>query len=420
MNYSKLVPRDSFMGRYLHYMRTQETAHAFDWWCGMWCISAACGRRVVVARPRAPVFMNFYTILVGDSGVARKSTSVNTAGRLVRELVADDEAMGYIDAKMTGEKLDELLHNRTAATGTGQLCIAISELAVFLGTERYVANMPTLLTDLYDCPAYRHGGGTITRGECIQRNVFVTFLSASTPVWLLKTVNPNVVEGGFASRCLFVVSNQPKARIAWPTSDGLGLEEIEHDALLQDLQRMRAYATAQKEIMLSQDALTAFTKWYDARVPATDEFKQAFESREDAHVLRVAACLCINDETWQITSMHVDQAIELVTALKETSVDIFESTEHKTKYAKALDTIRAILIGAGENPVPRHQLFARCRYTVDNNSFLTLIDILHEVGAIQRYELRTGEAGRPTDYIRGTKLLTGANLSQHVLDRLDY
>ena len=157
-DYYKLVPRESFMGRYLRFMSTQETAHAFDWWCGMWLISVACGRRVVVARPRAPVYMNFFTILVGDSGIARKSTSVTTAGRMARELLTTDDSMGYVDAKMTGEKLDELLHTRTSAYGAGQLCIAISELAVFLGTERYVANMPTLLTDLYDCPAYRHGG----------------------------------------------------------------------------------------------------------------------------------------------------------------------------------------------------------------------------------------------------------------------
>jgi len=415
-DYYKLVPRESFMGRYLRFMSTQETAHAFDWWCGMWLISVACGRRVVVARPRAPVYMNFFTILVGDSGIARKSTSVTTAGRMARELLTTDDSMGYVDAKMTGEKLDELLHTRTSAYGAGQLCIAISELAVFLGTERYVANMPTLLTDLYDCPAYRHGGGTIARGECIQQNVYVTFLSASTPIWLLKTVNPNVVEGGFASRCMFIISNKPKAKIAWPESSTR--VDMEWADMLQDLQHIRAQAASQPEITMSADALTTFTDWYNAREPSFDTFKQAFESREDAHVLRVAACLCINDQTWQIGTTHVTDAINLVSEVKGDSVNIFESAEQKSKYATALDNIRSYLIAAGSDPVPRHQLFQRCRYVIPSDSFLTLLDILHEVGAIQRYTLKHDGAGRPTDFIRGTRLLLRANLGQTVLERI--
>jgi len=136
-----------------------------------------------------------YLVLIGDSGVPRKTTSVTTAGNLVRDLYADNDVIGYLDGKMTGERLDQILHERTVEHGSGQLAVAIPELAVFMGTEHYVANMPTMLTDLYDCPRLRNGGGTISRGGTIQRNIWLSFLSASTPVWLLKTVNPNVVEG---------------------------------------------------------------------------------------------------------------------------------------------------------------------------------------------------------------------------------
>ena len=87
MNYQRLVPRDSFMGRYLAYMQSQETAHIYDFWCGLWCISTACGRNAYVARPRAPVFLNLYIVLVGESGVPRKTTAVNTAARVVRGIV---------------------------------------------------------------------------------------------------------------------------------------------------------------------------------------------------------------------------------------------------------------------------------------------------------------------------------------------
>src|SRR4051794_6591427 len=128
------------MGRYLNYMEQQETAYAFDFWSGMWALACACGRLTYVARPRAPVFLNLYTILIGESGIARKTTSVGTAARLVRMLTSEDPELGFIDAKVTAEKLDGLLHERTLEHGSAQFCIAIPELAVFLGTEQYVAN----------------------------------------------------------------------------------------------------------------------------------------------------------------------------------------------------------------------------------------------------------------------------------------
>jgi hypothetical protein len=413
-HYDRLVPPDSFMGLYLQHMSTQESAYNFDWWCGMWCISAACGRSTWVDRPRAPVFMNMYIVLVGDSGVARKSTSVWTAKNVVRPVLAEHDYVAMLDAKMTPEALDALLHERSATHGSAQMCITIPELAVFLGTERYVATMPTLLTDLYDCPAIRHGGGTIERGECIQRNVWLSFLSASTPVWLLKAVNPNVVEGGFTSRCLFVIANEPKRSVPWPDADA-----PDHtDALVSELRRIRDHAKAHGGIQLAPDALNAFSRWYGNRPRALDAFKQSFEAREDAHVLRVAALLCINDGSWIVHRSHVNVAVQLVTELKENSGRIFESTATKTKYATTLDTVRNMLVSTGMDPVSRHKLYLKCRGHVSLDEFLSLIEVLHEIGAVQRFEvLNDAGMGRPTQYIRGTQVLLSRGLGEQVLER---
>ena len=317
-SYSKLVSPDTFMGRYMRFMERQETASVFDWWAGLWAMAAVCGRATYVARPRAPVYLNMYLVLIGESGVARKTTSVTSAGTLVRATLQGSD-IGYMDAKLTAEKLDELLHERTMEHGSSQICIAIPELAVFMGTERYVANMPTLLTDLYDCPSHRHGG-TIIRGESIQRNVWLSFLSASTPVWLLKTVNPNVVEGGFTSRCLFILSNQPKKKIPWPSGED---ESDERAWLLNDLRRIHVHASSGEPIVLTDGAMAAFRKWYNARGHSLDAYRQSFESREDAHVLRVAALLSVNDDTWRIDHGHIMRAIMLVKQVKgEGSYDL--------------------------------------------------------------------------------------------------
>lgn len=402
------------MGRYLTYMQSQETAYSFDFWSGLFCVSTACARNVWVDRPRAPVYLNMFTILVGESGRPRKSASITFAQRIIRQLTGPSQSVGHIDAKVTPEKLDELLHDRTLEHGSAQLCITVPELAVFLGTERYIAAMPILLTDLYDCPTARDGGGTIQRGKVVQRNVWLSFLSASTPIWLLKTVNPNVIEGGFTSRCFFIVANEPKHAIPWPDDgDPTLLADI-----LDDIKIIQAEAKKHGPIQINDYAMRAFTDWYVARPRSFDPFKQSFQAREDAHVLRVAALLSINDGTWLVRRSHIKVAIRLVAGVRDRSNDIFEGAEVQSKYAIAFDRIRGLLVSTGLDPMPRSRLMLALRSILTREEFITLLEVMHEIGAIQRFAIKAEARGRPTEYVRGTNMILQRNLAEKVLEKL--
>jgi hypothetical protein len=329
-------------------------------------------------------------------------------------LLGADSAIGHVDSKITPEHLESILHGRALEHGTAQLCITIPELAVFLGTERYVASMPILLTDLYDCPSVREGGGTITRGTVIHRNVWVSFLSGSTPIWLLKTVNPNVIEGGFTSRCYFIVANEPKRRIPWPIES----DTVLWQDMVDDMTMIAQEAKARGDIQLQPAALDAFTKWYRERQHALDPFKQSFEAREDAHILRVAALLCVNDGSWIIKRGHIRVAIRLIADVKLRSSSIFEGAETRSKFAIGLDAMRTMLISAGMDPIPRSRLFQRTRGTLSLEDFNVLLDVLHECKAIQRFMLSAENGrGRKGEWIRGTQLLLARGLGETVLER---
>jgi len=417
MNYSRLAPADTFLGKYMAFMSRQETAYPFDFWTALWLLSCAVGRKLVVDRPRAPVFMNLFITLVGESGIVRKSTAINTAGRIARDLIADDPAIDFHDAKMTPERLDQLLNDRTIDHGSAQIIIAISELAVFLGTERYMANMPILLTDLYDCPDKRDSAGTFLHGRVAQRKVWISFLSGSTPIWLLKAINPNVIEGGFTSRCLFIVSIKPKKKIAWP--EEFDDEALDRSELLQLLKDVRTNAERYGNIRMTPHALKAFTTWYRHREHSVDPFRSTFEAREDAHVLRVAGFLAINDGSWVIQTHHLSRATALIKQVKQDASAIFEGSGAKTKFALGLEALRNALILSGDDPIHRSKLFIRVRSRLDNIEFDALLSVLHEMDAIQRFEFRDGERGRPAEYIRGTKLLLGRGLSEQVMERFE-
>ena len=409
---SRPIPPDSFVGRYLSYMRNQETAEPFDLWSALWCVGAACARATYVNRPRAPVYLNMFVVLIGESGIARKTTSVAMASKVARSTVDCYDDVGFLDAKLTPEALDLMLHDRTEQFGNAQIAIAVPELAVFMGTERYIAHMPTTLTDLYDCPSVRHGGGTVSRGEVFQKNVWIHFISASTPAWLLKTVNPNVVEGGFTSRCYFVISNQPKQRIAWPVASDQDL----YQDICEDLRIISVEARTRPPIELRSDALEYFTLWYSERIHSAEAYRQSFESREDAHVLRVAALLSINDGTWQIQPAHIRCAIEELAVIKENAAKIFDVSPIRNRYAIAFDKIRLQLLSAGMDPVPRSRLGLSARASVGAQGFAELLSVMQELGVIQRFDLHN-RRGRPVDLIRGTRKLLDEGISEKVLSR---
>ena len=411
------VPYDSFMGHYLRFMSTQETAHTYDWWCGLWTIACACGRATRVARPRAPVYLNMYLVLVGDSGVPRKSTSINTAAKLITDLYEGDDLVGIIGTRITAELIDSMLTKRTKEHGNAQLVITIPELATFAGQEGYLIAVPALLTDLYDCPDTRIGGGTLKRGEAIQHNVWVSFLSGSTQVWLLQTVNQRMTEGGFTSRCLFVVSNTPKQSIPWPDETDTAFERSQ---LMDELRAIKRQASMCPEIHIIPTALDMFREWYNTRTRSVDPYKQAFEAREDSHVLRVAALLSINDRSWEIKPRHLRVAIKLMAEMKESSSTVFEIGVMRSKYAASFDIIRTQLLGS-HDPVPRSKVVQKCRYFLQMEELNVLIETMINMGLIRRFiyypEQRTSlGGGMKRVYFHGTDKLIEKGIGEKVLE----
>lgn len=410
MRYNNIAPQGTFIHAYMESMSEQETASAYDFWCAIWMLSCACGRDVIVDRPRAPVFLNIYAILVAESGITRKSSAVRNAFNIVREFNNQTGAFALIESKSTPETLDQILHERYIEAGSSRVAVAISELAIFLGTNKNIADMPALLTDLYDCPSNRSGGGTISRGRLNQNQVWLSFLSASTPSWLFRSVNPNVVSGGFTSRCLFIIEQQPKRRVAWPSADERN--GISH--LVEYLIRTSKQAKAYKRISITDSALTTFKRWYGNRQLHLDDFNSSFESREDAHVLRLAALLCVNDDSWIIQKSHITNAIKIIIYCKETASTLFEGTNARSKWIMGVVALRDKLLQADTDAVPRSQLYLVCRKYLDKHEFDALIDVMHECQMIQRFTIVKKTRGRPAELIRGTIELSKTKVVERI------
>lgn len=388
-------------------MSTQETPLAYDFWGGIFALSSAIGRGTVVDRPRAPVYLNLFCIFVAESGTTRKSSAIREAMRFVRPLCGQSNYL--IEAKTTPESLEAILHKQSKEFDRSQATIGISELVTFLGREKYNEQMPTLLTDLYDCPELRSGGGTISSGPRILKRVFVSFLSASTPAWLLRAVNPDVIEGGFTSRVCFIVAEEPKQLSAWPKE----IDEATVNRVSERLLRIREKARDVSTISISDGALKAFTRWYKGRTIHRDPFRSSFQSREDAHILRLAAFLCINDDVWQIQLTHVLSAIKIVTEVREDGAAIFEGTGSNSRLVVGIDKIRDKILAAGMNGLQQRELTKSVQPYMNSKYLNACLDVMHDLGMVQKFEVNIGK-GRPSTIWRGLQPL----LDTKALDKI--
>jgi len=413
INYAKLVPAESMLGRYLQYCAESETPTAYDFWTGCFLLSVALGRGVVVDRPGASVHLNLFAVLVAESGVTRKSTAVRRAVKFARTLCGTNNPL--IESKITPELLEHNLAQQSIAHNCAYTTIMIDEMVKFLGREKYVETMPTLLTDLYDSPAIRTGGGSLSRGKAELSNVYVNFLSASTPSWLLRAVNPDVIEGGFTSRVIFVVAEEPKRSSPWPGAYDVDLEM----AITADLQRVREQAQSIDKIALSEGALRRYATWYRSRDIKRDPFRSSFQSREDSHVLRVAALLAVNDGGWEIQANHIIAAIKVITECREDGASIFEGTGSHSRMVLGVDALRDKLLAGGLGGCKQGELVKQLQGRMNAQEIKDALAIMHNLGMVQQFSNIQVGRGRPVTLWRGTTALASGKALDQVIEGLD-
>lgn len=390
----------------MEYMSYVETAESYDFWCALWAIGVGCGREVFVDRPNSPVHLNWYIILAAESGTTRKSTAISA----IRDIVAGDNKL--ITGKTSPESLELYLHEETIKTGNATANFAVSELVSILGKEGYMATMPGLLTDLYDSPNIRKSGGTIKTGEIIQNNVYVTFISASTPAWLVTAINPSVIEGGFTSRVIFVVDDHRKRAIAWPEERGEGERENilrRYESTVEGGRRLHA------GLSISSGGLSAYRRWYNNRTSHSDPFLSSFEAREDDHILRVGGCLAINDGTLELQTNHIRKAIKVINEAKDRANHLFGGDfSQRARVVEGIARIREILIEAGNNGIKHSDLQRRIVRKLDAKEVRMLTDIMHECNMIQIFDMKRG--GR---FYRATRGIEKFGVTSEVLAKLN-
>jgi hypothetical protein len=316
-----------------------------------------------------------------------------------------------------GLMLKELSH-AAKLHGASQMVLVASELAAMLGRGAQIAGVPALLTDLYDCPVRRTGGGSIHAGTLDLKNVYSSFLAGSTPSWLDRAVRPEIVAGGFTSRCFFVTGKFRKRLVPWPKEEEHGSDNRRVVRLVAQLRAIRQEGETYTRIGINDSALRTFSKWYNDRPIHKDTYRESFESREDGHILRLAGLMAADERCWEISDDHIRRAIGVVAWIKRCGTDLFVGSQVERYDVKVLRRMRNEILAAGSTGISRSNLYRTLFISGrGRHEFGTLLSTMHELDLVKRYEERNTN-GRPRELIVATEFLRNEQFLEEVVRRL--
>jgi len=386
-------------------MDEHETPVAYDFWTAMWLLSTVVGRRLTVARPRTPVPLNLYVMLCAESGTTRKTTAIIEAKSVLTCFQQQHAAFRtptiIIDNNVPTMDIIDEMQRSSISNRCAPVTFVGAEGALIL--PRRNSELPIYLTDWYDCPTDRNSVGL--------RDVYSTVLVASTPAWLIRAINPAVIEGGFTSRCFFVVSERGKRRIPWPSQS-----QIDAKVFASILVRISRIAETMQQIEISMPALARYSDWYNSREVPNDSFRQSFGAREGDHVLKVAGLLAVNDLSFVITRAHVDNALQCVLDVRERGATLFVSSLAADSATRLVDSVRTFLIDAGIDGISNGRVMAKFRR--DPDRVRIILTILHELDLVQRFQA-PGNSNRKVTTWRGTSKLSHPGVVDAVLHKLE-
>lgn len=321
-----------FIGAYLNFTKNQEASEKIHRWVAISIIAAALERKVFLPRGHYVLFPNIYTFIIGASGVVRKSTSTGIGVSLLKEIESISVMSERITAAALIEHMKDANRQFEVAPGVNLQQSAsfayASELIVFM--REVFGSITELLTTFYDCTphdcrkpwTYGTKGNGVTQifGPCLN------ILGASTPQWLAEAIPVSQMEGGFASRVIFVVeTEEPKRFIAWPDTDA-DINTM-RPKLIEDLRQIHELVGA---VEVTPEARKWFAEWYEGHmrilVRQKDLRFSGYYGRKADTLLKIAmVCIVSESNVLRMEVAHLERALSLIEVLELTMFEAFKT-----------------------------------------------------------------------------------------------
>jgi hypothetical protein len=294
----------------------------FHRWVGLSLIAGAVQRKVSLKQDLIHYFPNIYVMLVSHPKQG-KSTAIDRGADLLESFRRDlNPNFRIIPTRVTDAAfIEEMKIVERIPLAQNPSIMVPQSAGYFYAGEASASALQNLygdfvatLTAMYDCPKFYRSK---TKGNPLLveiENACMNVLAGTTFSYLRELVNDRTIEGGFASRLIYVVAPERKVRDGiWETKKE-GPSASFRNALIQDLNHING-------LMGPVKVSDGWRKRYEAWQPEFDQYiidlnSSALESlltRKDMNLIKVSMLLSISEsDSLILEERHFDEALELI------------------------------------------------------------------------------------------------------------
>jgi hypothetical protein len=341
---------------------TTEAADAFHYATFLQVLGCIVGRRLYVYHA-TKLYPNFYTCLVGRSGLTRKDTTWSRGRAVLDRLHSYSENDPNPPFKVVrGIRSYEGLLDELAGERKVRL-IQFGELLSLLAKAKQdsLGNVIPALTELYDSP-------DLVNPPVHQKDVkpavepFLSIMAGTTQDWLQKALTERDVYGGFANRWLYFYG-LPKNPMPNPPK----VDNEKRNELIQGLNQVRAWAedVPGGEITISNEAEALFADYYQGYYWHCQQagLIPTLVVRIQDFIWKIALLYAADSMSGLISEEHLKAAIAVGNYLEASVGEVFASfgeSRGKGQEARLLETLKTEGKPVSEREIyRRHKLSAR-------------------------------------------------------------
>jgi len=189
------------------------------------------------------------------------------------------------------------------------------------------------LTDFYDCPATWERATKKDGKKISLKNVCMNVLAGTTFDYLGKLVSDENIQGGFASRILYVVHREKLVRTQafqmGLSPEDLAMRKSYRDALVHDLTEISKLCGAMKATPEFAAAWEAWNpKFENIRQDMQSEKLQSLLARTNTNAIKLSMIISASEsDDCVLRIQHWEKALRMLTAVNEQIPSIFRESK---------------------------------------------------------------------------------------------
>jgi hypothetical protein len=357
----------NFIDLFVYAQGETEIPKSYYLWSAISLIAASVGKNVTFQKfkgSRKKMCPNLYVILLGDSA-SGKGGAIEEA-----EAFADGvDIIGKYRGEITRAHMVDKLSVQRRVNGLfikdSRLYLMTPELGQAIKTGTLADEFVKFMTEIFTGGG-RHQEGTRSSGEKTMEDPCVNWIAGTTEDWLLDSISPSAISGGFFARTIVVRDRyNDKVRIHEPKcpDDAKEIRQYLHNRVAW-LSRVRG------QFIRTYEAIEVDRAWYEQRDAPTDERLRPIWKRAHDIVLKLSMVLClaettvwdqprnIDNRTFVITAKHASDAISLLTSVRRGIEEVI-SLSSVTADTKYLQMVKDAIGKSGTHGVAHSTLLRR-------------------------------------------------------------